>query len=466
MLSSSHTGVLKVAFMTMSPHNRAILEFFFAGAGKELFKMDQPNNADVLIIDYDHPGAEQEWENIHHKTTQPFILLSVHELNLENSIWVTKPLTSKSLTDAAEQVRELLDNQSNSPSNKLTAPEPKLPLQEPEPPKAQIPDTPLPPKIQPFGLGKQSLKRPPSPRPAPSPSTATKQRMVQSEPMLATNGFSSTIEDQQPPKKSLVQESKPSIEPTYDRVVDKTLSPEEQEQRWQVLCGDRKDAPQEDLTQEGGTFLIENNLLANLKQALQLANESQETVQVQLGNGEYLLLMPKSNHSYCTMDLQSKDFATLCGQVEQSQIVVHQPTSEDARGLELNALNDAKHVYDLEAFIWTASLLTSQGRLDQAVDTQQSLRLKHWPNLTRLEPIPHVMRIAALWNESAATVFDIAEKLAIPQRYVFAFHTAASTLNLLVVETVKQETSSQTKPKKNRGLFSRLLKRLLGGGAN
>ena len=120
---------------------------------------------------------------------------------------------------------------------------------------------------------------------------------------------------------------------------------------------------------------------------------------------------------------------------------------------------------DLEAFVWVSSLLTARGRLGRGVDIEQKISLKYWPNLTRLEQFPHIMRIAALWNQRPASALDIAKALSIPQRYVFAFHTAANALNLFEMDQNKLKSREKEMPKQeNRGFFSRLLKRLLGGG--
>jgi hypothetical protein len=48
---------------------------------------------------------------------------------------------------------------------------------------------------------------------------------------------------------------------------------------------------------------------------------------------------------------------------------------------------------------------------------------------------------------------------------VFSFYTAANTLNLFELDQTKLKSREKEKPKESRGLFSRLLKRLLGGGA-
>jgi hypothetical protein len=50
---------------------------------------------------------------------------------------------------------------------------------------------------------------------------------------------------------------------------------------------------------------------------------------------------------------------------------------------------------------------------------------------------------------------------------VISFYTAANNLNLFELDQTKLKAQTTTKepPKENRGLFARLLKRLLGGSA-
>ena len=62
MLKGSRSGPLKVCLLTISPHNRAILEFFFAGAGRSLFKAVPAAEAEAFILDNDYPGAKEDWE--------------------------------------------------------------------------------------------------------------------------------------------------------------------------------------------------------------------------------------------------------------------------------------------------------------------------------------------------------------------------------------------------------------------
>jgi hypothetical protein len=120
-------------------------------------------------------------------------------------------------------------------------------------------------------------------------------------------------------------------------------------------------------------------------------------------------------------------------------------------------------IFDLENFMWTAMLLTSSGKLHRNVDIRRRVMLKQWPNLSRVETFPHVFRIAALWKTDGFNMLEIAHNLQIPQRYVFSFYNACCILGLIEHDPAKLKGKMQpTSPNKNRGLFSRLLKRLIG----
>lgn len=137
-----------------------------------------------------------------------------------------------------------------------------------------------------------------------------------------------------------------------------------------------------------------------------------------------------------------------------------------------------------ERFHWEVTLWTSRGRIPEKTPLHIPLRLKHWPNFTRLLETPHAMRLAALWTQQPRSLAHTCEFLEIPQRYVFAFFSAAHAANL--VEWVPDQQESGTpmigaehrhvldrraagKPKpvqpsgsERRGLLGRILSHLLG----
>lgn len=122
--------------------------------------------------------------------------------------------------------------------------------------------------------------------------------------------------------------------------------------------------------------------------------------------------------------------------------------------------------FDIDTFTWKTTLWSSRGRVPDTTDLQTPVYLSHWPNLTRLAPIPQATRIAALMVKEPAKLDDVAKKLQVPQRYVFGFYSAANALGLAGM-TRRQvdttfETRSAAKPTQSRSILSKLLGRLTG----
>jgi hypothetical protein len=126
---------------------------------------------------------------------------------------------------------------------------------------------------------------------------------------------------------------------------------------------------------------------------------------------------------------------------------------------------DQTQDYPLAAFFWQLALWASRGRLPQGTSLTQPIYLRRWPNFTRLVVTPYALAIAALWAEQPRSLLDTAKDLQIPQRYVFAFYSAARSLQL-AGETRRAVDTLLAPPEivqtKERGLFGRLLDRIRG----
>ncbi len=118
---------------------------------------------------------------------------------------------------------------------------------------------------------------------------------------------------------------------------------------------------------------------------------------------------------------------------------------------------------EFDAFLWQAALWTYRGRLPAGTVPTQKIYLDHWPNLTRLAEVPHGLRIAALLCRQPMTLGFTAETLRIPQRYVFAFYSAAHTIGLAgtAKRSVDDLVDAQTiQAHAERGIFDSALSRL------
>jgi hypothetical protein len=120
----------------------------------------------------------------------------------------------------------------------------------------------------------------------------------------------------------------------------------------------------------------------------------------------------------------------------------------------------------LEPFLWKLATYVSRGRAPAGTELHALTVLRHWPNLTRLHPIPHAVRIAALWIRQPRSLRDLAATLRIPITEVLTFYSAASAIGL--VTTAKRQVDRLFEPPPlvehpHRGLLQRILNRLLGG---
>ena len=90
----------------------------------------------------------------------------------------------------------------------------------------------------------------------------------------------------------------------------------------------------------------------------------------------------------------------------------------------------ARSGYTLDAFAWLCALMSSRGRLPAGLDRAAPVRLRRWPNLTRLEPVPHAIELAAHWVAAPVSIEALTRTAGVEPRFVHAFHNAASALGL------------------------------------
>ncbi len=148
--------------------------------------------------------------------------------------------------------------------------------------------------------------------------------------------------------------------------------------------------------------------------------------------------------------------------VEATTITLKELEIEEFAKLKKHA-HQEKKLYPYDSFCWNMALWSSRGRLPAETDPNAPVYIRYWPNLTRLTLTPHAMRIVALWRRQPRSLFNTAEELKIPQRYVFAFYTAASSLNLAGISRRAVDFTFTPEPvqaSRYRTLFLRLLNRL------
>ena len=121
------------------------------------------------------------------------------------------------------------------------------------------------------------------------------------------------------------------------------------------------------------------------------------------------------------------------------------------------------HCFDIDTLLWKVSLWSSRGRIPADTDLSTPVYLTHWPNLTRLDNIPHAPRIAALLISAPDTLCNVAEKLMVPQRYIFGFYSACYALDLSA--NARRQADNLFKPnekphKHSRSILSKIFRHI------
>lgn len=99
---------IKIAMLELSDQNRAVLDYYFSSAGKDLFTLVDEDEADAFITDYDYPGAKGFVEKILSTNNKPMIIMSVREQQLPLTVWLAKPITGTALAETADSLQELI----------------------------------------------------------------------------------------------------------------------------------------------------------------------------------------------------------------------------------------------------------------------------------------------------------------------------------------------------------------------
>lgn len=123
--------------------------------------------------------------------------------------------------------------------------------------------------------------------------------------------------------------------------------------------------------------------------------------------------------------------------------------------------NSRKKLVCADALLWDLTIWASRGRLPFEVDLDQPFTLKSWPNFTRWTITPHAMQITVMWLGGFQTLRQTVAMMGIPQHFIFIFYSAASALDLIVLDEGEnpQKNKAEVKkvPSRLKGLIGKLL---------
>ena len=215
-------------------------------------------------------------------------------------------------------------------------------------------------------------------------------------------------------------------------------------------------APADPMLSEKIYYNPDHYLQGHLQQALNLAVKYNRNVTI---DGPWPTLELLIEEHQMRVGAEERRLRSHCTLPDATlALSLHQFSGQSA--MDENALS-----YSLPTMFWKVALWASRGRLPEGTSLTQPIYLRRWPNFTRLVVTPYALAIAALWAEQPRSLLDTARHLKIPQRYVFAFYSAAKSLQLVGETRRAADTLIQPQEitaSRQRGLLGRLLDRLRG----
>jgi len=130
--------------------------------------------------------------------------------------------------------------------------------------------------------------------------------------------------------------------------------------------------------------------------------------------------------------------------------------------------NASLKVYKTEAFIWSLAVLTARGRMplelnDDIFYPDKPVYMQHWPNLTKLESVPHAQQITALFTSYPRTLSEVASLLDIDIKHVVNLFYASALIGYAgQARRPSDKLFAAIEPKKddNTSILSAIMKRL------
>lgn len=320
--------------------------------------------AEALIVDYDHPGAKEEWAQLN-CTDKAGIILSVHPVDLPQTVWIPKPLTSKALTEAATKIQDLIVVQptavpamaevinSRELFEKVAAPEKPLGLSQPT--------------VTPFGIN-------------------TTKPQARFNTLMQSAALEEDEEEDELPRLPSVETIKQAV--VFDpaetalemeeiaKPLEPSVSPEVAENVGRELCGNAEDIRQAANWHRFGFFTPDNYFLSGLLEALRRARQANQAVQLTCLDNQQLVIFPELGQIFTSMDSRADEFALLCKMpIATNQLLIHTPVGYELTELLEQVKQKPEFCVDLEGFVWAVTLLTAQGRVQQGADLSQKIAL-------------------------------------------------------------------------------------------
>ena len=409
-----------VALQGFSERAASILMLFLSRRSKGVYTLVEGNGA-LNILDLDCVNSNQLWESYGSPEGKlPSIVVSVHEKNLPNAIWLQKPLDLERLTSVIDQI----------------VAEHQLQQAELEAQKQQ----------------EQSASQ------AEQSSEAIRKVLEQEAKPRAKVDLSG--------QRVYISKSLQGYSKEFSGINTEASTADFYEDRrsLQWFYGTREDeAYLADLKSPELFYDANQYLQGAYIKAVALAKNSDQIIQLN-GGGVHLFLTDKGTRVYS----ETKD--SLLHKISFIR-ATSQQTFTTAPLVDVDLFEQEREqlsVRSTDSLLWNLSLWSARGRLPEGVSGDKVVALTRWPNFTRLDIPPYAMKIVALWFNNPTSINETVAKLDVPYRAVYSVFSACYALGLIKqLSSNEQEqaaaVSSASKPKKVslpkrlfRALFNKL----------
>lgn len=395
------TDPLRVDLIGANQRLHDTLAMVFRGPAKGRCVIATGTDAQAVIVNLDGVGAEADWTRYRERFPQrPAIVLALDEKPVEHAAAVVaKPVRIDRFLAAIEQVLTQIEAAGSTPVTRHSAS------------ASSVRDTP----------------KPASPAVAPAP------KSVSADARPLAPAPSTTEEDR------------------TQTLGERKSAPE----RWERVCGNAPDGDLEDpLLAASRRYSGSTRLLDCVRGAIGTSRSDGRPVDIRLRETAIVTIHGDRGVAECS--LSDDQLSALCGTTIGDALIDSGPagTGTAAPGTPPVAI---------DALLWKLALWTYRGQIPAGTALDQRMYLSHWPNLTRLMPLPNATRIAALLVRHPMRLARVAEALAIPQRHVFAFFVAASTIGLMGVarrEVDHLVEQTPPEPHSRRSLLERIARNL------
>ncbi len=405
----------------MDTRTQKTMQMFLLGPCKEIARVVKESEAEIDIIDADAIGAKDLLDLcLARKPMRPVILLALEQLEIENTIYVKKPVKTEMMLSAFKEADKWLKGKKKKTGIK----KPIRPVVT-EKPAQKVEISKPAAKVQHVKIDKLSDEK----KVYVNPIEQQKTEKHKAAMMINEQSFSSFL----------------GIVPGVD--FDDPL-------QWQNASYNPKQYYQ-----------------GYVQSAVKTALNKGQTLQLNSG-WKPLIIFPNSDEVW--LDVDDKQLRAFAGVTISA--VREAETSASASAMRLLPVNPDQEIFStkldkfhsINAFLWKLACWTSKGRYPSSIEALSApLYLKQWPNFTRLVITPHAMRISALLISGPRSIEGIIHTLNIKPQYVFIFVSAAYATGILgharrqadkIIETEIPAVKSVEK----KGIISRIMKKLRG----